>query len=362
MLDTRATAADTRMRRRGRPMRRTAAALTCVAALAAILLMPAHAAQARPASGLSTAGAVVAGTATAQGTWVRGTLTRTQPERRFPVTVAATGRHVITLGGLTGPADLVLLDGSGRQLAASARRGPAFERITRVLTPGSYEVVVRRPASSTARVGFALRIDRMVTGMAVSAARFTTTDRGRSFDLRFVLTNNTASPVQLGGIRVALRDAQGRLVREVATSCLTRRYLTQVMGPGDWCLVETGGSLVRLATTYRVVAEVGTPASAPVLRATGLRVTRARDTSCTGPRRPCSVVNRRVTNAGAGTAREVILETARWDAYGRLRDVSWSWTQPRLRAGRSVVMPAYTVTRVRPRLLTSTALAGPWNA
>jgi hypothetical protein len=343
-------------------MRRTTAALVCVAAMAATALVPAQVVRAVPVTGLSAVGAVASGTATTQGTWVRAALTRTQPERRFPITVTAPGRHVITLGGLTGAADLVLLDDAGRRLAGSARRGLAFERITRVLQPGSYEVVVRRSASSPMRVAFALRIDRMAPGMTVTSTRFRSWNRGTAVEMRFMLTNNTESAVQLGGVWVVFRDGAGRTIREIGSTCITRTYARQVLGPGESCVVEVEGNLARRAATRTVRAEVGTPAAAPRLRATGLRLSPAASTGCTGGRAGCVVLNRRVTNAGDGTARRILLETVRWDAYGRVRDVAWSWTQPRLLPGRSVVMPAYTYRGARPRDLTVVAVAGPWTS
>lgn len=343
-------------------MRRAAAVVVCLLAVGGFVVGPGQAApvsqarvpveDARAAQGSVTAATV----GTRQGAWVRSRIAAGTVDHRFPFTVAAAGRHVITLGGLTGAANLALLDAAGHQLAASSRGKQKFERITRVLTAGSYTVVARRAGRSSSSIRFALRIDRLADDMAVTSLRYRTYNRGTAFELRFLLTNNTAAAVDLGGVYVTFRDAQDEVVRVFPTTCLTRRYAARVLAPGDFCLVEAEGNLSRPASRYRIRPEVGVPATPPVLRQTGLRISSAPSRRCTDRRGPCIVLNRRVTNTSAAAVKDLLLETVRWDAFGRVRDVDWTWTQPRLKPGRSVVMPICSYRCIGPRDLTVTAI------
>lgn len=172
---------------------------------------------------------------------------------RFTITGAA--QVTATLGGLSGDADLTLLDGAGATIVVSSNANSAGERVSRTLAAGTYYLLVSRffgdtfydLTVSTAPVvppDFAGNTPATARAIAVGATPTTVQDWVGLADTddyyRLAFTNFAALKVDVTGLLadadIALLDGNGAVISSSTASGTTAESLSRVVVPGAYFL------------------------------------------------------------------------------------------------------------------------------
>jgi hypothetical protein len=186
-------------------VRRALSVAACTAVVATTAWLPSASAAAgdRP----DTFAAAQSAHVSANGKWLRETLSSTSDRDWFRFTVANSGRALVRLGHLPANYSLAIFDAQHHVVVSSDRAGQRFEQIYHAFPAGDYFVRVASTSGANANVAYLLNFRPLARALVIAESRATHSSAG--WTIRGELLNNTASWLRLQRLHVTWFNKHG---------------------------------------------------------------------------------------------------------------------------------------------------------